>query len=219
MAVDENTIREVIKGLKDSSKKRNFTQSFDLIINLSNLNLKKPEEQVNLYVQLPKSRGNKARVCALVGHELKQEAEKACDKTITQDEFDAYANDKKALKKLAKDFNFFIAQANIMPKVASSFGKVFGPKKKMPDPKSGCVVPPGANLKPVYDKLQSTVRLYAKEKPLIQVPVGSEEMDDKDIADNVLTVYDNLIHHLPLEKNNIKSIYLKLTMSKPVIIK
>lgn len=219
MAVDEKTIEETIKQLKDSSKKRNFTQTYDLIVNLKNLDFKKPEEQVDIYVQLHYSKGRKTKICALVGPELQPEADKVCDKAIPQHEFSKYSADKKLLKKLVNEFNFFVAQANIMPQVATAFGKVFGPKRKMPNPKAGCVVPPNANLKPLYERLQNTVRLYAKERPLIQVPVGSETMDDKEIADNVLTVYDQLLHHLPLEKNNIKSIMLKLTMSKPISIK
>ncbi|MFC1752370.1 50S ribosomal protein L1 [Thermoproteota archaeon] len=219
MAVDEKTIKEAIKQLKESSKKRNFTQSFDLIVNLKNLNFKKPEEQVDIYVQLHYSKGKTSKICALVGPELQPEAEKVCEKAISQQDFKKYTDDKRLVKKLADEFNFFIAQANIMPQVATAFGKVFGPKKKMPNPKAGCVVPPNANLKPLHERLQKTVRLYAKERPLIQIPVGSETMDDKEIIDNVINVYNQLIHHLPLEKNNIRSLFLKLTMGKPVLIK
>ncbi|MBU0536499.1 MAG: 50S ribosomal protein L1 [Nanoarchaeota archaeon] len=219
MAVDEKTIKETITQLKESSKKRNFAQSFDLIVNLKNLDLKKPDQQLDLYVQLHYSKGKRSKICALVGPELQPEAEKVCDKTVVQQDFANFSKDPKTIKSLASEYNFFIAQANIMPQVATTFGKVFGPKKKMPNPKAGCVVPANAGLKPLYDRLQKTVRLYAKERPLIQIPVGNETMDEKEIIDNILTVYDQLIHHLPLEKNNIKSILLKLTMSKPILIK
>jgi large subunit ribosomal protein L1 len=219
MAVDEKSIKEAIEQLKKDSKKRNFTQTYDLIINLKNLDFKKPEQQIDLYVQLHYSKGRASKICALVGPELQPQAEKIFEKTIPQHEFVNFSKDKKISKKLASDFNFFVAQANIMPQIATSFGKIFGPKKKMPNPKAGCVVPPNANLKPLYDKLQKTVRLYAKEKPLIQVPVGGESMDEKEVIDNIKSVYDQLLHHLPLEKNNIKNVMLKLTMSKPIIIK
>ena len=39
-------------------------------------------------------------------------------------------------------------------------------------------------------------------------------MKDEDIADNAYNVYEQLIHHLPNEKHNIKSVFLKLTMGK-----
>src|SRR3990172_6920050 len=122
---------------------------------------------------LPYNRGKKISVCALVGPELAEEAKKVCDGAILSDDFGKYP-DKKEIKKLASKYDFFIAQANVMPKVATSFGRVFGPKGKMPNPKAGCIVPPNANLKTLYDKLQKTVRLYAKERPMIQIPVGNE---------------------------------------------
>jgi large subunit ribosomal protein L1 len=103
-----------------------------------------------------------------------------------------------------------------MPKVATSFGRVFGPRGKMPNPKSGGVVPPNANLKPVYEKFQRTVRATTKSAPLIQCGIGSEDMSVNEITDNALTVYNAVLHALPNEKHNIKDIYIKLTMGKPV---
>ena len=55
--MDKNSIKEAIKKLKESSKKRNFKQTFDLIINLRGLDLKKSEEQVNLHVPLHYPKG------------------------------------------------------------------------------------------------------------------------------------------------------------------
>lgn len=217
--MDEKDVLEAIKKLKEGSSKRNFTQTYDLIINLKDLDFKKPEQQVDLFITLHYNRGRPAKICALVGPELLDEAKKVCEKTILQNEFENYAKDKKTTKKLASEYDYFIAQANIMGKVATAFGKVFGPKRKMPNPKAGCVVPPKANLKPLHDRLQKTVRAYAKERPLIQCAVGNEKMADKEVADNILNIYNNVIHHLPNEKNNIKNIFLKLTMGKPIGIK
>jgi len=213
--MDKEQIQAAIAKAKDISEKRNFKQSFDLIINLRDLDLKKPEHQVDVFVTLPHSRGKKVKVCALVAAELAEQAKSICDSVIMSDSFERY-KDKKEVKKIANSFDFFIAQANIMPKVASAFGRIFGTRGKMPNPKSGSVVPPNANLKPLYEKLQRTVRANAKSAPLIQCPIGTEDMDANDIADNALTVYNALLQALPNEKHNIKDIYIKLTMGKPV---
>ncbi|MBI2656411.1 50S ribosomal protein L1 [Candidatus Woesearchaeota archaeon] len=213
--MDKEQIQAAIAKAKDFSEKRNFKQSFDLIINLKGLDLKKPEHQVDAFVTLPHSRGKKVKVCALVGAELEQQAKGICDSVIVSDNFDKY-NDKKISRKIANSFDFFIAQANIMPKVATVFGRVFGPRGKMPNPKSGCIVPPNANLNPLYEKLQRTVRTSVKSAPLIQCAIGTEDMNANDIAENALTIYNSLLPLLPNEKHNIKDIYIKLTMGKPV---
>lgn len=214
--MDKTKIQEAVKTLR-SAEKRKFSQTFDVIVNLKGLDLKKTEQQLDFYISLSHDRGKKIKVCALIGPELAEEA-KHCDKTVMENDFDKYAKDPKATKKLANECDYFIAQANIMPKVATAFGKVFGPKRKMPNPKAGCVVPPKVALKPLVDRLQKLVRIYAKEKPLIQLAIGTEQMKDEEIVDNVATILDQIIHHLPGELNNVKSAYLKLTMSKPARI-
>ena len=105
-----------------------------------------------------------------------------------------------------------------MTKIASTFGKVLGPRGLMPSPKAGCVVAPASDLKVIIEKLQKTVRLETKNEPTIKVPVGSEAMKDEDIADNVLAVYNTILAGLPQERANIKSVVLKLTMGKPVFL-
>src|SRR3989344_6659476 len=118
--MDKEQIQAAIAKAKDISDKRNFKQSFDLIINLKGLDLKKPEHQVDAFVTLPFSRGKKIKICALVGPELNEQAKGIFDSVITSDSFDRI-KDKKEIRKIANSADFFIAQSNIMPKIATSF--------------------------------------------------------------------------------------------------
>jgi len=163
--------------------------------------------------------GKKASVCALVAQELASEAKEVCDAVILQEDFQRYAKDKKAVKKLVRENAYFIGQANIMPQVASAFGRVLGPKGKMPNPKAGCIVPPKASLKPLYDKLQNTIRVSAKTAPVVQCRLGNEKMSDEHITQNLKVVYDQLVHSLPNGEDNVKAAFLKLTMGRPVRVK
>jgi len=213
--MNKENVLKALETLKKESKQRKFKQSVDLIIALKDLDFKKAEHQVDFFITLHHPTGKKVKVCAFVGPELKDEASKVFDSVVLQDDFPKY--DKRKAKKLAKNYDFFVAQANIMTRVASTFGRYLGVRGKMPNPKAGCVVPSkGANLKALYDKLQRTIKISAKKVPLIQLRVGTEDMPGEQVADNVLFIYDQLIHHLPNEKHNIKAVYLKLTMSKPV---
>lgn len=216
--MEKELIQKAINTAKENSKERKFKQSYDLIVNLKDINIKNPEEKLDFYMQLPHQKGKKAKICALVGGELIEQAKETCDTAISTDDFIKYQQDKKLTKKLAEEHDYFIAQATIMPKIAAVFGKVFGPKGKMPNPKAGCVVPPNANLKPLFEKLQDTLRIITKTSPTVQVMVGKQGMDENEIIENIQTVYHQIIHHVPQEKNNIRSIFLKLTMGAPVRI-
>ena len=213
--MDKNEVLEALEKLKTTTEKRKFKQSVDLIISLKDLDFKKPEQQVEMFLSLPHNTGKKVKVCALVGPELNDDAKKVFDLIIMQDDFSKY--DKRKARKLAGQYDFFIAQANIMTKVAATFGRYLGVRGKMPNPKAGCVVPPkGVNLSTLYEKFQTTIKVSAKKVPLIQLRVGTEEMPVEHVADNVMFVYDQLIHHLPGERHNIKAVFLKFTMSKPI---
>ncbi len=214
--MDKTQVLNALKDLKTNSTKRNFNQRVDLVITLKGLDMKKTDNQINNFITLHYTPGKKATVCALVGPELLAQAKEVCDEAISVDDFPK--QDKKSIKKLAEKYDFFIAQATVMSKVAASFGRIFGPKGKMPNPKAGCVVPPNANLKPVYEKLQKTIKIQTRNQALVQCAVGAEDMKEEEIADNVLLTYDSTLHLLPQGKHNIKKTLLKLTMGHPVKI-
>ena len=215
--MNKEEILKAIKKARELSKKRKFDQTFDLIINLHKLNIKKPEENINTFVVLPQGKGKKSKICALVDKELETQAKGICDKTITKDEFKTY-NDKKKLKKLANEYDYFIAQANLMVDIAKFFGKVFGPKGKMPNPKAGCIVPPKTDLKAIYGKLYRTVRIQTKNEQTVKCPVGTESMKDEQIQENILIVYNAVLSALPREIQNIKNVMIKLTMGSVIIL-
>lgn len=212
--MDKTQVLEALKELKTNSPKRNFKQRVDLILVLKNLDMKKTDNQITSFVTLHYTTGKKTTVCALVGPELLAQAKEICDEAVSVEDFPKY--DKKAIKKLAEKYDFFIAQATVMPKVAATFGRIFGPKGKMPNPKAGCVVPPNANLKPLYDKFQKTMKIQTGNQPLIQCGVGTEDMKEEEIADNVLLITESVSHLLPQGNHNIKKALLKLTMSHSV---
>ncbi|MFT4250589.1 MAG: 50S ribosomal protein L1 [Candidatus Woesearchaeota archaeon] len=208
--------KKTLQEAKKQSEKRNFTQSIDLIFTLKNLDFKKPDDHVDFYATMPNSIGRETKTCALVGPELVEEATKNCDRVIRVEEFEKI--DKKEIKKLAKEYHFFIAQANIMAQVAKTFGRVLGPRGKMPDPKAGCVVPPKTQLKPLIERLNQTIRVSAKKDPVIHLLAGREDQDEEEVAANIAHLYNQLLTNLPLEINNLKATYVKTTMGKPVVL-
>ncbi len=214
--MNKEDFKNAIEQLKKNSPKRKFTQSYDFIINLKDLDLKVPEQQVELWIQLPHTTGREVKVCALVSGELAESAKKNCNFTIINEEFKQYATDKKKLRKLAEEYDYFVAQANIMQDIAKTFGRVLGPRGKMPNPKAGCVVPPNANLAQLVERLKKTVKVSAKTQASIKAIVGNEKMSDDQVIDNIVSIHSHVVHALPQEDKNIKNLLLKFTMSAPI---
>ena len=218
MAITKDDLVAAIATAKKSAKK-NFVQGVDLVIPLTGLDMKKPEHQVDFFIDLPGGLGRKAKVCALIGADFHQEAKAACDGAVMQEDFPSYGKNRKVARKLARQYDFFIGQANIMPQIATTFGRVLGPKGKMPNPKAGCVVPPKANLKPLIERLQRLMHVTAKAVPMVQCKIGNESIADDLLAANAAAVYAQLLQGLPSGEQNVKAVFVKLTMGKPVAVK
>ena len=216
--MDKQEILQAIQNLRKDSKKRNFSQTFDLQFKLQQLDLKKQENKVEAFAIMPNPRGKNVKVCALVGGALHNDAKDNCDRAIIEDDFKQVASNKKEVKKLVREYDFFIAQADKMPSVATSFGRFLGPLGKMPNPKAGGIIPPKGSTKVIHDRLQKTVKLSVKAELGVKCPIGKEDMGDELVADNALAVYHALVNALPQHENNIKSSWIKFSMSKPVKI-
>lgn len=212
--MDKESIQKALEEIKKQPK-RKFTQSYDIVINLKNIVIK--QNPVDFFVNLHYLHGKNVKVACFVDQLLREQANKYCDLTIEEPDFIKY-KDKRIARKLAEDYDYFIAQATLMPKVAAAFGKVLGTKGKMPNPKLGCVVPPNANLEALVKRLKSVVYLSAKKGTNLQCIVGKENQPDEEIIDNVNTIYQAVLKQLPNEIQNIKNIALKLTMGKPIKI-
>ena len=191
------------------SEERKFNQTVDLIINLQKFDAKK--NQINLFVNVLWKIKEK-KICAFL--ETKNEN----IETITPEQFKKYS-DKKELQKLVKKFDFFIAQASLMPKVATTFGKVLGPVGKMPSPQLGILMDVNnKEIEEIKKKIENSVKIRIKE-PSIKLAIGKQNMEDSKIVENVLSVYNAVLKALPKENENVKNIELKFTMTKPQKIK
>ena len=200
----ENEIKEALINLR-KNEERKFAQTVDLIINLQKFDPKK--NQISVFASIPYKIKEK-KICAFL--EIKNKSME----TITLNDFKNYS-EKKALKKLAKRFDFFIAQASVMPKVASIFGKVLGPAGKMPSPQLGILMEVNDKaIEEVKKKIGNSIKIRVKEAS-IKLAIGKQSMKDEEITENVLAVYNAVMKDLPKGKENIRNIELKFTMTKP----
>lgn len=111
-------ILEAVKKAKEQSKPRNFTQSIDIVINIKDLDVNKPENRFEEEVSLPHGRGKEVKIAVIADGELALQAKKAgADLVITRDDLEELGKNRKKAKRLANEYEFFIAQADLMPLV------------------------------------------------------------------------------------------------------
>lgn len=215
MPLDEKNLLQTIKEAKEKSKKRSFVQSIELIISLRDIDPKKPEGKIQELIELPNSTGKENRVCVIASGEMALEAKKAnADLVIKKTELQALAGDKKKQKELAKAYDFFIAEAPLMPLVGKILGATLGPKGKMPTP-----VPPTANIADHVKKHRKMVFIRLRGQPVLQCRVGTENMEDSKIAENSQVVIRRVEGKLRRGIKNIRSIQLKTSMGSPIKMK
>jgi large subunit ribosomal protein L1 len=212
MPLDTKNILNAIKEVKNKSKKRNFAQSIELIINLQDIDLKKPEGKIQELIELPHHLGKESKICVIATGEMALKAKKAgADSVIEKGELEALMGDKKKQKELAKTYDFFVAEAPLMPLVGKSLGATLGPRGKMPTP-----VPPTANITDQIEKHRKIILLRIRGQPILQCRIGGENMTDEEIAENIQAVMRRIEGKLKRGIKNIKSIRLKTTMGTPV---
>jgi large subunit ribosomal protein L1 len=205
-------IIDAVKEAKEQAKPRNFTQSIDVIINLKDLDVRKPENRFSEEVALPNGRGKEIKIGVIADGELALAAKNAgVDVVISKEDLQEFGKDIKAAKKVVNSVDSFIAQADMMPLVGRFLGRILGPRNKMPKP-----VPASARIEPLLERVQSTIKVGVKQQPSIQILVGTQDMDDEKLAENIEAVLAVLDRNLEKGRNQIKSMYIKATMGSVV---
>lgn len=205
-------IIDAVKEAKELAKPRNFTQSIDVIINIKDLDVRKPDNRFSEELALPNGRGKPINIGVIADGELAVSAKDAgIDLVISKEDLEDLGKNRKQAKKLASSVDFFIAQADMMALVGRFLGPVLGPRNKMPKP-----VPANAKVEPLLERLQSTIKVGIKQQPSIQILVGTQDMDDEKLAENIEAVLAILDRNLEKGRNQIKSMYIKATMGSVV---
>jgi len=214
MSVELKKLVTAVEKAKENSEKRAFTQAVDLIIKLRDIDLKKPENRINELIELPNQLGKPVRLCVIASGALSFNAKKAgADLVLEKEELEKIGRDKKAAKKLANDYEYFIAEAQLMPIIGKTLGTSLGPRGRMPTP-----IPPNAQIEQILAKHRKIVRARIRDQPIIQCRIGTDDMPNEKIADNIKAVLTRLEEKLENGLKNVKEAQIKTTMGKLVKI-
>lgn len=212
LAKDE--IARALGELRKNLTKRKFSQSIDLVVRLREVDMKKPENRINETIALPNPPEKALKICVIASGDLGTRAKAAgADMLVSRQDMEALGKDKKAARKLAQNYDFFIAEAPLMPQVGKALGSFLGPRGKMPTP-----VPPNAAIDQIVSSHRKMVRVRMREQPVLQCRIGTEAMADEKLVENIQAVVSRIEQKLERGFKNVGEIMLKATMSKPVKI-
>jgi len=215
MPLDQKTILNAVKEAREKSEKRKFNQSIELILKLQDIDMKSPEAKIQEVVELPHALEKPNKICVIAQGELAMKAKKAnADHVVERPELEGLAGKKQEMRKIANQYDFFIAEAPLMPLIGKTLGSVLGPRGKMPVP-----VPPSADIASLIVKHRKTVTVRMRNQPTLQSRIGMENMKDEEITDNIMMVLRVLEGKLKRGMKNIKFAYVKTAMGAPVKIK
>lgn len=208
MPVSKDAIAKAIADMKSKSEKRKFNQSVELAVKLRELDLKRPEARINESIELPTAASKDVKVAVIAGGDLAIRARNAgADLIIGREDLDKIGRAKKEARKIAQNYDFFVAEAPLMPQVGKTLGQMLGPRGKMPAP-----IPPTAPIDDIIKRQRKNARLKMKDQPVVQVKVGTEDMPDDVLVQNIQAVISRLEAKLEKGAKNISSVSVKTTM-------
>jgi large subunit ribosomal protein L1 len=215
MTLDRKSLLDAVKEAKTQSGEKKFNQSVELILDIKEIDMKSPEGRIQQVIELPHVTGKPNKICVVASGELAFKAKKTkADKVLEKVDLEELAGNKKELRKLANDFDVFLSEAPLMPLVGKTLGPVLGPRGKLPVP-----VPPNADIESLMVKHRKTVVVRMRNQPIIQCSVGTENMTEEELVDNIQAVLRILEGKLKRGLKNIKFAFVKTSMGTPVKIK
>lgn len=198
------------KFISENKGQRKFKQTVELAINFKGIDFSKQENRLNLDVMLPNGKGKNTKIGVFATDKnIVESANKLGVEVIDGTKLESIASDAPRMRELL-GFELF-AQPNLMPNIARYLGQFLGPRNRMPKPLLG-----GVNLQNLSVEANRRINIRNKGKflPTIHCVVGTEDLEPRKIFENVNEVVNVVAKKVG--QNRIKSIYVKLTMSKPV---
>lgn len=195
--------------ISENKGQRKFTQSVDLTVNFTGMDFTKADQRLNMEIRLPNGKGRESKVI-FFGDDKNQvaKAQAAGAKVISSAELPTISNDKAMLNELLNCE--LLAQPALMPQIAKALGQFLGPRNKMPRPAIG------GDLTGMIQGMGGSVFVRSKGKylPTVHCVIGTEKMEPNQLAANIDEVVSAFTKKLG--KQHIKSVYVKMTMSKPL---
>ena len=184
-----------------SDSKVKFDQTIDLSINLG-VDPRHSDQVIRGTVSLPHGTGKNVKVLVIAkGDKVNEAMAAGAD----------YAGDKEYLDKIKSgwtDIDIIISTPDMMAEVGK-LGKILGPRKLMPNPKSGTVTSDVKNA--VLEVKKGKIEFRGDKSGIIHTIIGKSSFDKSKLIENCQTIVGAILKVRP---SSLKGTYLKkITLS------
>ncbi len=206
------SLEEFSKFMAENKGQRKFKQSVELAVNFKGIDFTKQDNRLNIEILLPNGKGKSKKIMVFATDKnIVDDARKNGIEVVDGAEIARIAADQARLNSLL-GYDLF-AQPNLMPTIAKALGQFLGPRNSMPKPLLS-----GINLGAIAGEASRRIAIRSRGKylPTVHTVVGSEDMEPQKVFDNITEVMNRIKGKVG--QNNVRSAYVKLTMSKPIKI-
>jgi len=204
-------LAELAKKGKDQAKESKFPQSVEVMVSLKEVDPKKTDLNINEIVYLPHPVSKQAKICFIGSGDMAVRAKNAkANLVLDPSQLENYGGSKRDAKKLARSYDFFLADTSLMPRIGKVLGQALGPKGKIPTP-----VPPNSPIEAMINRMRTAVRVRSRGSLGVMAKVGDSKLTEPELADNIVAVVNVVSKKLPNGDKNIRTIMVKTTMGKP----
>lgn len=207
--MEQSQLEKLNAFVNENKGQRKFTQSVDLTVNFMGVDFTKPDNRPNVEIKLPSGKGRESKVIFFGDDKnLVAKAAAAGAKVIPSADLPTISNDKLRMNELLN--HELIAQPALMPMIAKNLGQFLGPRNKMPKPVMG------TDVAGMVSNIGGSVFIRSKGKylPTVHVIIGTEKMAPDQLAANIDEVVGTFVRKYG--RARIRSVYIKMTMSKPL---
>ncbi|MCD6278472.1 MAG: 50S ribosomal protein L1 [Desulfurococcales archaeon] len=209
MPLTRKSLIDAVKKAIELGRGRNFKQSVELIVVFKGVDRKSPEIKFRDAVYLPNGLGKESKILVVADGDMLLKAKEAGVETLSAD--DVKALSKRAIKKLARTYDWVLVKADLMATVGRLLGPALGPRGKAPIP-----VPLSADIRVLIKRYRNTTRLRNKEQVWVGCRVGTEDMREEEIVDNIMAVIEHIKTKFKKPFETSTRVFIKTTMGPPI---
>lgn len=202
----KKAIQAVLEGSEE--KKRKFLETVELQVALKDYDTQR-DKRFSGTVKLPNVPRPRMKICVLGDAVHCEQAQKEGCPFKSVDDLKKLNKNKKLVKKLAQEFDAFLASQVLIPQIPRLLGPGLNKAGKFPT-----LITHTDNIAHKVTDIRSQVKFQLKKVLCMGVAVGNVGMSPEELRANCLMAINFLVSLLKKNWNNVKKLYIKSTMGK-----